>query len=133
LTGLHTLRVKETDRIAALANELRKVGCTVETTEDSISITPPGHRRDARDSGEVERGPESRGKSKSGSSESCPTREPIVIETYNDHRMAMAFAVLGLARPRLAIRNPACVAKSYPGFWTDFAKLYGEGTETRRH
>jgi len=54
--------------------------------------------------------------------------KPIIIETYNDHRMAMAFAVLGLNPPNgvpLAIRNPKCVAKSYPGFWRDFARLYG--------
>ncbi|MDY7109137.1 MAG: 3-phosphoshikimate 1-carboxyvinyltransferase [Planctomycetota bacterium] len=95
ITGLHTLRVKETDRIAALANELRKIGCTVETTEDSITIDP-----------------------------STRHEEPIVIETYNDHRMAMAFGVLGLARPGISIRDPKCVKKSYPGFWADFAKLY---------
>ena len=48
----------------------------------------------------------------------------MIIETYNDHRMAMAFAVLGLVRPGISIKNPACVAKSYPNFWKDFAKLY---------
>ncbi|MCH8343208.1 MAG: 3-phosphoshikimate 1-carboxyvinyltransferase [Planctomycetes bacterium] len=95
VTGLHTLRHKETDRIAALANELRRIGCTVETTDDSITIDP-STRHD----------------------------EPVVIETYNDHRMAMAFAVLGLARPGISIKNPACVSKSYPTFWKDFAKLY---------
>jgi len=95
LSGLHTLRVKETDRLAALANELKRIGCTVKTTEDSITIDP-STRHD----------------------------EPVVIETYNDHRMAMAFAVLGLRRPNISISNPKCVAKSYPGFWRDFAKLY---------
>jgi 3-phosphoshikimate 1-carboxyvinyltransferase len=95
LTGLHTLRVKETDRIAALAGELRRIGCTVETTDDSITIDP-ATRHD----------------------------EPAVIETYNDHRMAMAFAVLGLARPGISIRDPACVSKSYPAFWRDLARLY---------
>ncbi len=99
LTGLHTLRVKETDRIAALANELRKVGCTVETGDDWISIEPVGGL-------------------------SRPAFDPVIIETYNDHRMAMAFAILGLVRPGLSIRNPACVAKSYPDFWKDFQKLY---------
>jgi 3-phosphoshikimate 1-carboxyvinyltransferase len=98
ITGLRTLRVKETDRIAALANELRKVGCAIESGEDWISIDP--------------RGSESR------------ATNPVIIETYNDHRMAMAFAVLGLARPGISIRNPACVRKSYPTFWQDFAKLY---------
>ncbi|MCH8823761.1 MAG: 3-phosphoshikimate 1-carboxyvinyltransferase [Planctomycetes bacterium] len=95
LTGLHTLRHKETDRIAALANELRRIGCTIETTDDSITIDP-STRHD----------------------------EPVVIETYNDHRMAMSFAVLGLARPGISIKNPSCVSKSYPTFWQDFAKLY---------
>jgi len=106
ITGLATLRVKETDRIAALASELRKVGCAVETGEDWIKITPP---------------------SGSSSHRSSDPASPIIIETYNDHRMAMAFAVLGLnptgGRP-LAIRNPKCVAKSYPTFWRDFARLY---------
>ncbi len=95
ITGLHTLRHKETDRIAALANELRRIGCTIETTDDSITIDPSTRHND-----------------------------PVVIETYNDHRMAMAFGVLGLARPGISISNPACVSKSYPTFWHDFAKLY---------
>ena len=95
MKGLRTLRVKETDRIAALASELRKIGCTIEATDDSITIDPSS-RHD----------------------------EPVVIETYNDHRMAMAFAVLGLARPGISIKNPACVSKSYPTFWRDFARLY---------
>ncbi len=94
-TGLHTLRHKETDRIAALANELSRIGCTVETTDDSITIVP-----------------------------STRHNVTVVIETYNDHRMAMAFGVLGLARPGISITNPACVSKSYPTFWRDFAKLY---------
>ncbi len=96
LKGLRTLRVKETDRIDALANELGRVGCTVQTTADSITIDPSTRHDD-----------------------------PVVIETYNDHRMAMAFGVLGLARPGISIRNPACVSKSYPTFWKDFARLYG--------
>jgi 3-phosphoshikimate 1-carboxyvinyltransferase len=124
LFGLRTLRVKETDRIAALANELRKVGCTVETGEDWISITPPAKGVD-------------RGSLANPPAEPGANGEPVVIETYNDHRMAMAFAVLGLNPPggrRLAIRNPKCVGKSYPGFWKDFAKLYeGKGTKARRH
>ncbi len=98
LDGLSTLRVKESDRIEALANELRRLGCGVETSADSISVDP-STRHDA----------------------------PVVVETYNDHRMAMAFAVLGLARPGVSIRNPACVTKSYPTFWRDFRLLYDGG------
>lgn len=108
LTGLRTLRVKETDRIAALANELTRVGCTVETTDDSITIRPIP--RDAKGN--------------------LLATDPVEIETYHDHRMAMAFAVLGLVRPNLSIRNPACVSKSYPTFWRDFATLYGDGGST---
>jgi len=95
ITGLGTLRIKESDRLAALADELRKLGCDVGTTDDALGIDP-STRHD----------------------------EPVVIETHNDHRMAMAFAVLGLVRPNISISNPKCVTKSYPGFWRDFAKLY---------
>jgi 3-phosphoshikimate 1-carboxyvinyltransferase len=95
IRGLHTLRVKESDRIAALAAEIGRLGCTVEADAGSIAVDP-----------------------------STRHGRPAVIETYGDHRMAMAFAVLGLAQPGLSIRGPACVAKSYPGFWSDLARLY---------
>ncbi len=96
ITGLATLVVKETDRLTALANELRRLGATVDVTRDSISIDPsPMHD------------------------------EPVVIETYNDHRMAMAFAILGLVRPGISIADPGCVKKSYPGFWEDLARVAG--------
>lgn len=96
ITGLGTLRVKETDRLAALAAELSKIGCRVETTRDAITIHPAG-----------------RG-----------TTEPVTFETYDDHRMAMALALVGLVRPGISVANPACVSKSYPAFWRDFARLY---------
>jgi 3-phosphoshikimate 1-carboxyvinyltransferase len=133
ITGLHTLRVKETDRIAALANELRKIGCTVETTDDSITITPPKdtHGRDARATARDHRAATVRERSGAKESPGAPLphgrgsdEDQIIIDTYNDHRMAMSFAILGLVRPGIAIRNPKCVAKSYPTFWQDFAKLY---------
>ena len=92
--GLQTLRVKETDRIVALATELRRIGCTVMATDDTLSVDP-----------------------------STRHHEPVVIRTYNDHRMAMAFAILGLVRPGIAIEDPACVAKSYPAFWRDLASI----------
>jgi len=100
ITGLHTLRVKETDRIAALATELRRVGCGVQTTDESISITP------------------------ATSSAAGGSDHAVTVATYDDHRMAMAFAVLGLVRPGISIADPGCVAKSYPGFFADLAKLY---------
>jgi 3-phosphoshikimate 1-carboxyvinyltransferase len=106
LRGLRTLRVKETDRIAALQTELAKVGVKVETNvlgdRDAITITPPA-----------------------GGLTSLADTPPIVFDTYDDHRMAMSLALIGLRRPNVAIRNPRCVAKTYPGFWRDLAALVG--------
>lgn len=94
IDGLATLRVKESDRIEALATELRRIGCAVETADDAITIDPAA----AHD-------------------------EPVEIQTYRDHRMAMAFAVLGLVRGGISIVDPGCVEKSYPGFWADMESL----------
>jgi 3-phosphoshikimate 1-carboxyvinyltransferase len=52
-------------------------------------------------------------------------RREATIETYDDHRMAMAMALVGLGRAGVAIRNPACVAKTYPGYFTDLERLRG--------
>jgi len=87
------LRLKESDRLAAMATELRKTGIQVEERPDSLVITG-GHPRGAE------------------------------IETYNDHRIAMSFAILGLAVPGMKIKNPACVDKSFPDFWKELDKLY---------
>lgn len=87
------IRHKETDRIAALAVELRKLGATVNEAADGLTIFPPARVAPAR------------------------------ISTYDDHRMAMAFALVGLRSPGLAILDPGCVAKTYPGFWTDLERL----------
>ncbi len=94
ITGLQTLRVKESDRIAALAAELAKLGCGAVPGPDRLTIDPRSRHPHA-----------------------------AVIDTYNDHRMAMAFAVLGLARPGISVRNPSCVAKSYPTYWKDLGVL----------
>ena len=93
LTGLATLKVKETDRLVALQNELIKIGCQTEITEDSITsigFTKP--------------------------------YEEISIKTYNDHRMAMSFAPYCLIK-ELTIEHAEVVEKSYPDFWTDFNKV----------
>ncbi len=87
------LRVKETDRLRALAIELRKIGAHVKETEDGLEIR---RRR----------------------------LHKAIIETYNDHRMAMSFAVAGLAISGVRIKNPACVNKSFPGFWKKFGQFY---------
>ena len=99
-TGLETLRVKESDRISALAIELRKIGCEVSEEPDAISVLPPADDRRAPDS-------------------------PIRIGTWDDHRMAMSFAVIGSLRGGLEIENPDCVAKSHPGFWAELERFKG--------
>jgi len=92
ITNVPHLRLKESDRLAALAAELKRTGIPAEETEDGIVIE----------------GGKPRG---------------AVIETYDDHRIAMSFAVLGLAVPGTRIRNPGCVGKSYPGFWQEMEKI----------
>ena len=106
LKGLRTLRVKETDRIAALQNELGKLGVTIVTPvsgdDGALSLTPP-----------------------EGGIDCSPTCPPVELETYDDHRMAMSLALIGLRRPRVFIKDPRCVAKTYATFWRDFSGLYG--------
>jgi 3-phosphoshikimate 1-carboxyvinyltransferase len=89
------IRHKESDRIAALANELRKLGAEVDELPDGLVINPPPAGR-------------LRGAS---------------IATYDDHRMAMSFAIAGLRIPGVTILDPGCVAKTYPGFWDDMDRI----------
>lgn len=98
VTGLASLRVKETDRIAAVTTELRKLGATVDEWRDSWTIRPI-----AGGAGEV------------------------VIDTYQDHRMAMSFAVAGLRLPGVVINDPGCVAKTFPDFWRRWEEAFGNG------
>ncbi len=97
IRNVWNLRVKETDRLAALETELRKLGAGVETGKDWIRVTPPpsGRLLNAR------------------------------IATYDDHRMAMAFAVAGLRSPGICIENPGCTAKTYPEFFSDLQAAVG--------
>ncbi len=103
IRGVRTLRVKETDRIAALQTELGRLGVKVEVAADSdaITITPPEEGIDC-----------------------SPSAPDVVFQTYDDHRMAMSLGLIGLRRPNVFIQNPRCVAKTYPGYWRDLAKLY---------
>ena len=93
-TGLHTLKIKETDRLVALQQELTKFGAQLSITEDSLTLHPF--------QGVI--------------------NSEVVVATYHDHRMAMAFAPLAMKVP-FAIEDPAVVAKSYPDFWNDLAAL----------
>jgi len=93
LTGLHTLKIKETDRLEALRIELTKLGANISVTNDSLTLVA--------------------------------TKEilhNVKIATYNDHRMAMAFAPLALKVP-INIENAEVVSKSYPDFWTDLRNI----------
>ena len=87
LNGLHTLKIKETDRLEALKVELSKMGAIVSITKDSFHLT-----------------------------KSSEIKSNITIETYNDHRMAMAFTPLAICKP-IIINNPDVVSKSFPDFW----------------
>ena len=93
LTGLHTLKIKETDRLVALQNELQKLGAKVEITNDALTL----HH-------------------------TSKINSDITIGTYNDHRMAMAFAPLAL-KTALYIEDYMVVSKSYPTFWEDLERL----------
>jgi 3-phosphoshikimate 1-carboxyvinyltransferase len=93
IRGLHTLRVKETDRLTALKTELTKLGAEVDIEADTLVIDPPKSIRHA------------------------------TIDTYDDHRMAMAFAVAGTVAEGVTINDPECVNKTYPGFFEDLETL----------
>jgi 3-phosphoshikimate 1-carboxyvinyltransferase len=99
LTGLHTLKIKETDRLSALKTELEKLGSAISITNDSLELE--GNRAIAFS------------ESNSGVCE---------IDTYQDHRMAMAFAPLALKFP-LIINDPMVVTKSFPSFWKDLETM----------
>lgn len=92
LTGLHTLKLKESDRLTALCTELSKIGATLRATEDTLKIN--GNPKLLHDH--------------------------ATLNPHNDHRLAMVFGMIKKRLPNLIIENPECVAKSYPTFWEDF-------------
>lgn len=94
LSNIASWRVKETDRITAMATELRKVGATVEEGQDYIAITPP-----------------------------AALTPNAVIDTYDDHRMAMCFSLVSLGGVPITINDPKCVAKTFPNYFEAFAKI----------
>ncbi len=87
IRGIASARVKETDRVAATCTELMRLGVTVEEHEDGMTIYP------------------------------CDNFQPATIQTYNDHRMAMAFSLIGLREPGITIENPGCVSKTFPDYF----------------
>jgi len=109
LRNIASWRVKETDRIAAMATELRKVGATVEEGEDYISITGCG----MRDAGY--KSADNPGRSNSVSHILNPASG---IDTYDDHRMAMCFSLAAFGAEGIRINDPRCVAKTFPNYFT---------------
>lgn len=93
IRNIYNWRVKETDRLSAMATELRKVGATVEEGHDYIKITPPAQLNHAS------------------------------IATYNDHRMAMCFSLVALSDTAVTIEDPDCTAKTFPTFFDEFKRL----------
>jgi len=87
IVNVANLRVKESDRLATITSELRRLGATVDERPDSLLIQPGW------------------------------SSDPVTIETHNDHRIAMSFAIAGLARGNVTIANEQVVSKSYPRFW----------------
>ncbi|MCG8583071.1 MAG: 3-phosphoshikimate 1-carboxyvinyltransferase [Bacteroidales bacterium] len=105
-TGLQTLKIKETDRISALINELKKLGFVLNSNHvDDLSWE--GEKCD------------------------YSSVEPIVIDTYKDHRMAMAFAPAAFKFSNVVINDPMVITKSYPNYWQDIAMAGIEGVEKR--
>lgn len=95
IRDIGNLRIKETDRLQALKNELTKLGAAVVIKGDDLHITPPPGNQ----------------------------LKPAAIDTYDDHRMAMSFAVAGLATGQVTINDPACVNKTFPEYWQFLKRL----------
>jgi 3-phosphoshikimate 1-carboxyvinyltransferase len=93
IRNIASWRVKETDRIAAVARELRKLGAAVDEGADSIRVTPPAALR------------------------------PAAIDTYDDHRMAMSFSLAALGGIRVRINDPDCVGKTFPQYFDALASI----------
>lgn len=93
IRNVYNWRVKETDRLSAMATELRKVGAGVVEGEDYIEITPP------------------------------PVTQHAEIDTYNDHRMAMCFSLLAFAKNSVTINDPDCTSKTFPTYFREFERL----------
>jgi 3-phosphoshikimate 1-carboxyvinyltransferase len=87
IRGIAFIRRKETDRVHAVCTELERLGARVEEHEDGMTIYP------------------------------CESVQPATVQTYNDHRMAMAFSLIGLRAEGIDIENPGCVSKTFPNYF----------------
>jgi 3-phosphoshikimate 1-carboxyvinyltransferase len=107
LRNIGSWRVKETDRIAAMASELRKFGAEVEEGPDFLRIVPP---RDFLTPRASRLAPDS-------------SLTPVVIDTYDDHRMAMCFSLAAFGPRPVRINDPGCVAKTFPAYFDVYRSL----------
>jgi 3-phosphoshikimate 1-carboxyvinyltransferase len=98
ITGVRHLRIKESDRLAAMASELGRAGVPVRELDDGLVVEGCWFDRE-------------------------PPSDAVVIDPHDDHRIAMALALVGLRRPGIAIADPEVVGKSYPNFWRDLSTL----------
>jgi len=105
LRNIASWRVKETDRIAAMAAELRKFGAKVEEGPDWLAIVPPPDFLAPRP----------------GASQ--PSLAPVAVDTYDDHRMAMCFSLASFGPRRVRINDPGCVSKTFPAYFDEFRRL----------
>jgi 3-phosphoshikimate 1-carboxyvinyltransferase len=95
LRNIASWRVKETDRLAAMATELRKLGAQVEEGRDYLRITP------------------------------AALKPGVAIDTYDDHRMAMSFSLVSIGGVPVRINDPSCVSKTFPQFFSALASIAG--------
>ncbi len=103
LRGIASWRVKETDRIEAMAKELRKVGCQITSAPDWLRIVPLKNCRGA------------------------------TFDTYKDHRMAMCMSLIAAGGVEVEIRDPGCVAKTFPDYFERLASVIKEGKHGAEH
>jgi 3-phosphoshikimate 1-carboxyvinyltransferase len=121
LTGIERARIKESNRVAAVKEGLQKLGVTVTEGNDRLTIVgleTPVKVEETMD--------EKASKDLTGEEDGTGEKGPVVIKSYGDHRIAMAFSVFGAAKGNIVIDGAECVAKTYPGFWEAFKSVGGE-------
>jgi 3-phosphoshikimate 1-carboxyvinyltransferase len=121
--GIERARIKESNRVAAMKEGLVKMGINVIEDQDRLTITGLKTPKKAAD----EYGDKDESENKKDDKEEV-AREPVVVNCYGDHRIAMAFGVLGVALGGVTIDGAECVAKTYPDFWKELEKLGGKIT-----
>lgn len=124
IRNVANIRIKETDRLVAIVNELRRLGQGIEHGEDWITITPAPVTPTPNRTQVQGTNPHAYRARLAHFGRSLALQvQPAEIECYADHRIAMSFAVLGCAVPGVTIKDPACTAKTYPKFFEDLEEM----------